>query len=50
MKFKSIGEVETMRWFESWNEERLRKKEEEEEAQESFNFIEEIIRRYYKEP
>lgn len=42
--------VETMRWFESWKEERLRKKEEEEETQESFNFIEEIIRRYYKEP
>ena len=39
-----------MKWFESWKEERLRKKEKEEEAQESFDFYEEIVRRYYKEP
>jgi hypothetical protein len=49
MKFKSVGGG-TMKWLESWKEERLRKKEEEEEAQESFDFYEEIVRRYYKEP
>jgi hypothetical protein len=49
MKFKSI-EGGAMKWLGSWKEERLRKKEEEEKAQESFNFYEEIIRRYYKEP
>ena len=49
MKFKSVGGG-TMKWLESWKEERLRKKEEEQEAQESFDFYEEIVRRYYKEP
>jgi hypothetical protein len=39
-----------MSWLESWREERLRKKEEEQEAQESLDFYEEIIRQYYIEP
>jgi hypothetical protein len=48
-EFKSIGGG-TMKWLESWREERLRKKEEEEEAQDSLDFYEEITRRFYIEP
>lgn len=39
-----------MKWLELWSEERLRKKEEEEELQESLDLYEEIFRRYYFEP
>ena len=49
MKFKSIGGG-TMKWLESWKEDRLRKKEDEEETQELLDLYEEIIRRYYTEP
>ena len=49
MKGKSIGGG-TMKWLESWKEDRLRKKEDEEETQELLDLYEEIIRRYYTEP
>lgn len=49
IKSKSI-EGDSMNWLESWKEERLRKKEEAEEAQELLELYEEIVRRYFIEP
>jgi hypothetical protein len=49
MKCKSIGGG-TMKWLESWKEEKSKKKEEAEEAKELLHLYEEIIRRYYIEP
>ena len=39
-----------MKWLNSWREERIRKKEDDEELQESLDLYEEIFQRYYRKP